>query len=369
MTPETINSRNPRPRVRDMGIRIGPDAPGPFNAITDVPGVRVGHVTLIRGEGPLRIGEGPVRTGVTAVLPPGDSWFDEPVEAASFVFNGAGTTAGLSLIDEYAMIETPIVLTNTLSVGAAYEGIVRCMVDRTFRIRGEVPWFNPVVGETADSFLNDIGGLHVRPEHVVKAIESATGGPVAEGNVGAGTGTGAFGFKAGIGTSSRVVETAGSRATLGVLVQTNFEGRLIIDGVSMAELQETEQPRARKGSSIMIILATDLPLSGRLLGRLARRAVFGLARTGSFGNHGSGDYVIAFSTSYRNPGVQRPIREALAREEAAINAAFRAAAGITEEAILNSLFKAERMVGRDGHTLEALPIGKVMEILKRNGRC
>ncbi|HUV09170.1 MAG TPA: P1 family peptidase, partial [Spirochaetia bacterium] len=189
MTPETINSRNPRPRVRDMGIRIGPDAPGPFNAITDVPGVRVGHVTLIRGEGPLRIGEGPVRTGVTAVLPPGDSWFDEPVEAASFVFNGAGTTVGLSLIDEYAMIETPIVLTNTLSVGAAYEGIVRCMVDRTFRIRGEVPWFNPVVGETADSFLNDIGGLHVRPEHVVKAIESATGGPVAEGNVGAGTGT------------------------------------------------------------------------------------------------------------------------------------------------------------------------------------
>ncbi|HUV08705.1 MAG TPA: P1 family peptidase, partial [Spirochaetia bacterium] len=196
----------------------------------------------------------------------------------------------------------------------------------------------------------------------------ATGGPVAEGNVGAGTGTGAFGFKAGIGTSSRVVETTGSQATLGVLVQTNFEGRLIIDGVSMAELQETEQPRARKGSSIMIILATDLPLSGRLLGRLARRAVFGLARTGSFGNHGSGDYVIAFSTSYRNPGVQRPIREALAREEAAINAAFRAAAGITEEAILNSLFKAERMVGRDGHTLEALPIGKVMEILKRNGR-
>ena len=170
-----------RPRVHEAGIRIGPLAAGPHNAITDVAGVRVGHVTLISGDGPLRIGHGPVRTGVTAILPPGDDWYFQPVEAGNFVFNGAGTTAGLSLIDEFGRIETPVLLTNTLSVGAVYEGVARYMVDHTFAPRGSVPWFNPVVGETSDAFLNDIGGLHVRPEHAMDAIARATEGPVAEG--------------------------------------------------------------------------------------------------------------------------------------------------------------------------------------------
>ena len=356
-----------RPRARDIGILIGADPPGPHNAITDVPGVRVGHVTLIRGDGPLRIGSGPVRTGVTAILPPGDNWFDNPVEAASFVFNGAGTTAGLSLIEEYARIETPVVLTNTLSVGAAYEGIVRYMVDRIFRPRGDVSWFNPVVGETADGYLNDIGGLHVRPEHAGEAIQTASDGPVQEGNVGAGAGTGAFGLKAGIGTSSRILKIAGEQAVLGVLVQSNFGGILTINGIPMPELQPGSQPPARQGSSIMIILATDLPLSARLLQRVARRAVFGLARTGSSGGHGSGDYVIAFSTTYRAHSAMPGIRDALAQNEGLIDAVFRASADATEEAILNSLFQAKRMIGRDGNAREAIPIHRVRDTLERHG--
>src|SRR3954468_15055274 len=190
-----------RPRARDAGIRIGPFACGAHNAITDVAGVRVGHVTLHSGDGPLHIGQGPVRTGVTAIVPPGDQWYFEPVEAGQFTFNGAGTTAGLSLIDEFGRIETPVMLTNSLSVGSVYEGVVRYMVEHVFAPRGAVPWFNPVVGETSDAWLNDIGGLHVRPEHAMEAIRTATGGPVQEGSVGGGLGMGAFGFKGGIGTS------------------------------------------------------------------------------------------------------------------------------------------------------------------------
>ncbi|MCZ6632154.1 MAG: P1 family peptidase, partial [bacterium] len=227
-----MNASN-RPRAREAGIVIGNDKPGPHNAITDVPGVRVGHVTLVRGEGPLHIGEGPVRTGVTAILPPGNDWHSAPVEAGLSTFNGAGTTAGTTLIEEFALIETPVLLTNTLSVGTVYEGVVQYMVEHIFRERGDVPWFNPVVGETSDAYLNDIGGLHVRPEHAVEAIENATEGPVEEGAIGAGTGTGALGFKGGIGTSSRLLEIGGETATIGVLVQSNFGGRLTIKGISM----------------------------------------------------------------------------------------------------------------------------------------
>ncbi len=358
---------NPRPRARDLGVIVGTGAPGPHNAITDVPGVRVGHVTLVRGDGPLRIGHGPVRTGVTAITPPGNNWYDEPVEAAHFVFNGAGTTAGLSLIDEFGRIETPVLLTNSLSVGTVYEGIVRSMVERIFAPRGSVPWFNPVVGETSDAYLNDMGGLHVRPEHAVQAIDAASDGPVVEGAVGGGTGMSAFGFKGGIGTASRVLEIAGERATVGVLVQSNFGGRLTICGIPMDELRPPPSPPPSAGSSIMMIVATDLPLSNRLLWRVCKRAPFGLARTGSSGGHGSGDYVIGFSTTYRNTDALPAIRETLARQEGVIDEAFRAVAEATEEAILNSLFRAERMVGRDGHTREALPLDRVLEILDRHG--
>jgi D-aminopeptidase len=259
------------PRARDAGIRIGPLAPGPHNAISDVPGVRVGHVTLDSGSGPLRIGHGPVRTGVTAILPPGDDWFFHPVEAGNFVFNGAGTTAGLSLIDEFGRIETPVMLTNTLSVGAVYEGVVRYMVEHTFAPRGDVPWFNPVVGETSGAYLNDMGGLHVRPEHAMQAIASASAGAVAEGCVGGGMGMGAFGFKAGIGTASRRVEVGRESAFVGALVQSNFGGRLAIDGVPMHDLQPPP-PGDALGASLMVLVATDLPRSNRLRNRVARRA-------------------------------------------------------------------------------------------------
>ncbi len=356
---------NQRPRAREVGIRIGDFPTGPDNAITDVPGVRVGHVTLIEGDGPLVIGSGPVRTGVTAILPPGDNWWKDPVEGGNFVINGAGTTAGLSFIDEYHRIETPILLTNTLSVGTAFEGIVRYMVDHCFVGRSSIPWFNPVVGETSDASLNDIGGLHVRPEHCVDAIQKATSGPVEEGSVGGGTAMSALGWKGGIGTSSRVIEIARETATLGVLVQANFGGALTISGVRMDDLQPDPHEEAL-GASIMIIYATDLPLSGSDLDRVAKRATFGLARTGSRGGHGSGDYVIGFSTTFRNE--DRPtVRKAMKDDESLINVPFQAIAEATEEAILNALFKATRIVGYNGTVREAVPIEQVVERLKQAG--
>jgi D-aminopeptidase len=350
-----------------VGIHIGPLPPGPLNTITDVPGVRVGHVTLNYGDGPLRIGHGPVRTGVTAILPPGDDWYFHPVEAGNLVFNGAGTTAGLSLIDEFGRIETPVMLTNTLSVGAVYEGVVRYMVEHTFAPRGAVPWFNPVVGETSDAYLNDMGGLHVRPEHAVEAIRIARAGPVEEGCVGGGMGMGAFGFKGGIGTSSRMVEIGGEPGIVGALVQSNFGGRLAINGVPMHDLQ-VSTGTSPLGASLMMIVATDLPLSNRLLNRVARRATLGMARTGSSGGHGSGDYVIAFSTTYRDGDAMAQARAALAADESAIDSVFQAVADATEEAILNSMFRAHTVVGGDGHTREALPLEPVLERLRQAGR-
>lgn len=357
-----MNNDNSRPRAREAGIIIGDLPTGPLNAITDVPGIRVGHVSLIQGEGPLRIGQGPVRTGVTAILPPGDDWWSNPVEAGNFVINGAGTTAGLSLLDEYHRIETPVLLTNTLSVGSVYEGIVQYMVERVFRPLGHVPWFNPVVGETSDAFLNDIGGLHVRPEHAIAAIDNAAGGPVPEGSVGGGVSMGALGWKGGIGSSSRVVEIGGEQGTVGVLVQSNFGGTLTVDGVRMADLETgVGSADERGGASIMIIFATDLPLCGAHLDRVAKRATFGLARTGANGGHGSGDYVIGFSTSWRQAGDKQRMRAALREREALIDVPFVAIAEATEEAILNSLFKATTVVGRDGHERRAVPVDLVLE--------
>lgn len=354
-----------RPRAREAGIIVGEYPTGQWNAITDVAGVKVGHVTLIDGEGKTVIGKGPVRTGVTAIVPPEGDWYDNPLEAGQYTFNGAGTTAGLTLIDEYAQIHTPILLTNSLSVGTAYEGIVRYMVDHHFKGKGDVPWFNPVVGETSDAFLNDIGGLHVRPEHAVESIETATDGPVAEGTVGGGTGMSTFGFKGGIGTSSRIVDINGETATVGVLVQSNFGGRFRLNGISMQDIPTAPHPPSKMGSSIMIIIATDLPLDNRLLNRICKRATFGLARTGSNGGHGSGDYVIAFSTTHRQ-GKKKDIRASLAEQESLIDRVFSAVADATEESIYNAMFKATTLVGRDGNTRYELPIDQALNILKKH---
>jgi D-aminopeptidase len=356
-----------RLRIREVGLSVGEYPPGKNNAITDVDSIKVGHSTIITGKGPLRVGVGPVRTGVTAIIPHPGCLIDDPVEASYFVFNGAGTTAGLSLIDEFGLIETPIMLTNTLSVGTVYDAVVRYMIRKNFRDR-EVSWFNPVVGETADGYLNDIGGLHVKAEHVFDALDSATGGHVSEGNVGAGTGTGALGFKGGIGTSSRRIRLGDTNFVVGVLVQSNQGGSLTIEGVPVGKELRKEEIKREEDGSIMVIIATNVPLSNRQLTRIAKRGTLGLTRGGWTAGHGSGDYLIAFSTSFRRKEWDSDIkaaREMILKNEKSLTPLFRATAEATEEAVLNSLFKATTMEGRDGHVRKGLPIEQVLQILKK----
>ena len=351
--------RAERKGVREHGIAPGVLQPGPLNAITDVPGVAVGHATLVRGAD--------VRTGVTAILPHGGNLFQDKVPAAVHVGNGFGKLAGSTQVEELGTLETPIVLTNTLSVAAAVEALV----DHAFAFEAnhDVRSVNAVVGETNDGHLNDIRGRHVTREDVLAAIDSARGGPVAQGNVGAGTGTVAFGFKGGIGTSSRALPGALGGYTVGVLAQANFGGVLTVDGVPVGEhlgqhyLSDALNDPA--DGSCMIIVATDAPLDARNLERMARRAMLGLARTGGIASNGSGDYVIAFSS---NASVRIPHEAAGTLQEAAVlrndamSPLFGATIEATEEAILNALFHAETMTGRAGHTVEALPIERVLDL-------
>lgn len=347
--------------VREYGITPGVLPPGPLNAITDVPGVAVGHVTLVRGDD--------VRTGVTAVLPHGGNLFQAKVPAAVHVGNGFGKLAGSTQVEELGTLETPIVLTNTLGVAAAIEGLV----DHAFSFpeNDGVRSVNAVVGETNDGHLNDIRGRHVTRANVLEAIASATGGAVAQGNVGAGTGTVAFGFKGGIGTSSRRLPDALGGYTVGVLVQTNFGGVLSVDGVPVGkELRQhylSEVLNDPADGSCMIIVATDAPLDARNLERVARRAMLGLARTGGIASNGSGDYVLAFSSneSVRVPhDADSPLRQVAVLRNDAMSPLFGATIEATEEAILNSLFHAETMTGRDGHQVRALPVEKVLELVR-----
>jgi D-aminopeptidase len=367
-----------RPRARDLGIQPGAGNPGPLNAITDVRGVRVGQTTIVRGDD--------VRTGVTAILPHAGNLFREKVPGAVFVGNAFGKLAGSTQVRELGTIETPIVLTNTLSVGLAIEAVVRW----TLAQRGNegVRSVNALVGETNDGVLNDIRGLHVTREHVEAAIAGAREGAVAEGAVGAGTGTSAFGWKSGIGTSSRRVGQNDLEWTVGVLVQTNFGGRLTIAGVPVwreidprrdgqrpRDLQpEGASPKARAevasaaDGSCMIVVATDAPLDARDLERLAARAVFAMARTGSTYSNGSGDYAIAFSThpSLRVTEAPAPQSRTVLPTEG-VSALFEAVLDATEEAIYNSLFKAVDTTG-NGRTIRALPVERLKDTLKKYGR-
>lgn len=349
-------------RVRDYGLQIGILDPGQYNAITDVPGVRVGHTTLIAGER--------VRTGVTAILPHSGNLFQNRVPAAIVIGNGYGKLTGYSQVEELGNIETPIILTNTLSVPTAAEALL----DHTLTQEGnrEVLSVNPVVGETNDGWLNDIRGRHLRKKHVLQAIAAAAGGVVEEGSVGAGTGTVCFGFKGGIGTASRVLPAASGGYTVGVLVQTNFGGVLLIDGVpvgvELGRYYLKDQLTGPGEGSCMIVVATDAPLTARNLKRLARRALLGLAKTGGLGANGSGDFVIAFSTE---PGLRIPYRssspfrniQVLRNDQ--MSPLFMALIEATEEAILNSLFQARSTTGRDGHQVRALPLQEVLEMLKK----
>lgn len=368
-----------RPRPREIGLRIGVHQPGPMNAITDVPGVRVGQTTVAFGEGPLRPGRGPARTGVTAVLPHGGNLFREKVPGAIHVLNGFGKCMGIEQLQELGLIESPIALTSTLCVGRVTDALVTHAIRENPEIGIRSATVNPLVGECSDAFLNDMQGRHVREEHVLAAIDGATGGPVAEGSVGAGTGMTAFGFKGGIGTGSRRIPAESGGWTVGVLVLANFglPHQLVIDGVPVSRAL-AEAPRVPERGSIMMVVGTDAPLLDRGLKRMARRATVGLARTGSMVGHGSGDVVIAFSVAesvripHVAPGPTLPV-EIVAEGPVAggarvIDALFEATAEATEEAILNALFRATTVVGRDGNTSPALPLDPVLDLLRQAGR-
>jgi D-aminopeptidase len=363
-----------RPRVRDTGIIVGQMGPGPHNAITDVAGVRVGHATLISGEGPLRPGTGPVRTGVTVILPHEHSPFRHKVRAAVHTINGFGKVFGFEQVRELGVIESPIALTNTLNVGLVADALIGHAIQRDPDIGiSTAGTVNVVVGETNDGYLNDIQGRHVRAEQVRAAIASASVGPVVEGAVGAGTGTVCFGWKGGIGSTSRVLPKAGGGYTVGALVQSNFgrPGDLVVCGVPVGREVKPpprrREPAPQKEGSIMIVLATDAPLDARQLGRLCVRAGAGLARTGSHYGHGSGDFVIAFSTAHRvdhTPAGLETMQPSVADEGKAMRWLFPAVVECVEEAVLNSLFRAETMTGRDGHTIQALPVERVVAMLR-----
>jgi D-aminopeptidase len=361
---ETPSVARGRPRVRDLGLKIGVYQPGSLNAITDVAGVLVGQVTLVEGDD--------VRTGVTAILPHDGNMFQDKVAAAVYVYNAFGKLVGATQVNELGQLETPIVLTNTLSVWDA----ARALAEWTLGMPGnqDVRSVNPVVGETNDGWLSDIRGMHVKAADVVRALNGARGGPVDEGSVGAGTGTIALGWKGGIGTSSRKLPPEHYGFTLGVLVQSNFGGGFTLDDVpvwrELRGLPSEPPPRAGQHGSCMIVVATDAPLDSRQLERLAKRAVLGMARTGSSGSNGSGDYVIAFSTTNRSSAQRStagtPSQSRLSEED--LSPLFEAAIEATEEAIDNSILRATTVRGRDGHVVLAIPIDELKEVMRKYGR-
>ncbi len=347
-----------------MGVTIGTLTPGQMNSITDVPGVEVGHLSLICGEGKLVPGKGPVRTGVTVIKPHPGNLFLNKVPAAVHVINGVGKTIGLVQIAELGVIETPIVLTNTLSAGLAADGLIEYMLNQNPDIGVTTGSVNPVVGECNDSFLNDLRGRHVRQEHVLAALAQTSSGPVEEGSVGAGVGMSAFGYKGGIGTSSRIV----SGYTIGVLVLVNCgrKEELTIAGSPVGSLLSKRTATMDNYGSIMIIVATDAPLSARQLGRLAKRATHGLARTGANSSHGSGDIVIAFSTAEPIPHYSASSTLRLTRLHESgpdISRLFCGVAEATEEAIVNGLFTAQTVIGRDGNRRVGLPISETLALI------
>jgi D-aminopeptidase len=357
-----------RPRATDLGIKVGVLPSGPLDAITDIPGVEVGQTTIVRGEN--------IRTGVTAIVPHPGNLYRERVPGAVFVGNGYGKLTGSTQVEEMGDIEAPILLTNTTSVPQVSEALTRYILGLPGN--EDVLSVNPVVGETNDGYLSDIRGMHVSQDDVFAAIQNAKSGPVEEGAVGAGTGTIAFGWKGGIGTASRKLPQKLGGYTVGVLVQTNFGGVLMIGGAPVGQelgqyylREEVEQDRAKDKAdgSCMIVIATDAPMEARNLKRLAARAWLGMARTGSSGTNWSGDYAIAFSTAPQ-VRIHVPSNSLTRNLEVVTNEAmsplFEAVIEATEEAIYNSMFRATTVTG-NGHTIEALPIEKTVEILKQHG--
>jgi D-aminopeptidase len=359
-----------RHRLRDLGIVVGTLPPGPLNAITDVKGVRVGQVTLHTGEGKLVPGKGPVRTGVTAILPHGGDLWREKVPAATWVLNGTGEMTGAIWIDTQGALEVPIVLTNTMNIGRAMDGVVQYMLRRYPDIGIGDDVVAPTVAECDDSTLNDARGLHVSAEDTERAIREAREGPVAEGAVGAGTGMISYQFKGGIGTASRVLPADAGGYTVGVLVNANMGRRrdLMVAGAPVGREIPDLMPKESTDGSIIIVVATDAPLDHLKCQRLASKAALGLARTGTIANHGSGDIFLAFSTGNRVPHYPKPLTYTLTVvADDHLDPIFRAAEEATEEAVLNALTMATTTVGRDGNTAYALPLDRLVSIVRAHG--
>jgi D-aminopeptidase len=365
-----------RARARDLGIRIGRLATGPWNAITDVPGVRVGHTTLISGDGPLVVGKGPVRTGVTVIVPHEGDVGADPVYAGYHQLNGNGEMTGVAWIEESGLLTTPIGITNTHSVGVVHDALIAYGVAHG-SLDLDLSWSLPVVAETYDGWLNDINGFHVKPEHVFQALESAAAGPVVEGCVGGGTGMNCHEFKGGIGTSSRVLPADRGGWTAGVLVQANYGRRslLRVDGVPVGEEISREEvpppwPKPRGDGSIIIVIATDAPLLPHQCKRLAQRATIGLARVGGNGDNGSGDLFLAFSTGNRGVDPKGAIAPVPVRAypNSAISDLFEAVADATQEAIVNALCMATTTVGINDRTSHAIPLDRLQEVMRKYHR-
>lgn len=355
-----------RVRLRDLGLHIGEYAPGALNAITDVPGVKVGHSTLIEGSGRRKSGNGPVRTGVTVIIP-NDEIYDRKLVSGGFILSGAGEVAGMTQVMEWGLIETPIALTNTLSVGRVSDSVVKWMAQKFATIRDLQEVIIPVVGECDDSFLNDAVGLHIKPQHVFSALDSASGGPVLEGAVGAGTGMICCDFKGGIGTSSRLIPMGGETYTMGVLVQSNFGvmEHLRMDGYPVgrvfAEAQGQYNRRINNYGSIIVVVGTNMPLTAMQINRLCRRAALGIGRVGSYGAHSSGEIIVGFTTANEIPRVSTtPVRHYNMVLDTYLDPAYKAVIEATEEAILNSLTMAVDMEGAGGNKVPALNL----ELLK-----
>lgn len=360
-----------RHRLRELGIVVGQYAPGPLNAITDIAGVKVGHTTLISGEGSLVPGQGPIRTGVTVVIPRDDVWHKK-VPAGSFILNGTGEMTGLAWITESGFLEYPVALTNTLNVPRVANGVMSWMIKQYPAIGIEDDTLTPVVAECDDGRLNDIQGRHVSEQDAMSALDSATSGPVEEGTVGAGTGMVSYGFKGGIGTSSRKLSEKEGDYTVGVLVNANHGRRpeLVISGIPVGKLYDSPQQVSeafaggQSEGSIIVVIATDAPLDGRQLARLAKRAALGLARTGSTVRHGSGDFILAFSTANVIPHYPKdPTYNLTHLADTHLNPLFTATVEATEEAILNALTMATTVIGRDDHRVEAIDLARLKTFL------
>jgi D-aminopeptidase len=370
------DAQEPRQRARELGIVIGGYPPGPLNAITDVAGVKVGHQTLISGEGPLKPGQGPVRTGVTVIIPRHDVWHKK-VPAGAFVLNGTGEMTGLAWVAESGILEYPIALTNTLNVPRVANGVMSWMIKEYPEIGITDDTLTPVVAECDDSRLNDIQGRHVSEQDVMAALDAAAGGAVREGTVGAGTGMVSYGFKGGIGTASRRLPEKDGGYTVGVLVNANHgrKPELVVGGAPVGKLYDAPQPAAGALSpgqgegSIIVVIATDAPLDGRQLTRLSKRAALGLARTGSTARHGSGDFMLAFSTgNVISHYPKEPTFQQTHLADTHMNPLIAATVEATEEAILNALTMATTVVGRDDHRVEAISLSRLRTLLDHRAK-